>query len=204
MAEIYVAVAIETDGPIPGPCSMLSLGSAAYGRDAALHSTFTSNLELLPEAPGDASRRAWWESQPEAWAVCRHEPEPVASVMQRYAQWLDHLPARPVYVGNPAATGYSFVSWYLHRFAERNPFGRGALDMRTLAMALTHKPYRQSKLRFMPEDWTRDVAPRTYVVLDDALAVGRLFCHMLEDWRNTKAAVEPAPAPGELRLKDDP
>ena len=32
MAEIYVSTDIEADGPIPGPNSMLSFGSAAYTR----------------------------------------------------------------------------------------------------------------------------------------------------------------------------
>ena len=33
MAEIYVSTDVETDGPIPGPHSMLSLASAAYRPD---------------------------------------------------------------------------------------------------------------------------------------------------------------------------
>ncbi len=204
MPEIYVVTAIETDGPIPGPCSLLSFASAAYTRDKVLHATFSANLERLPDAEGDPSRIAWWKSQPEAWAVCRHEPEPVVATMQRYADWLVGLPSHPVYVGNPAAIGYAFINWYLHRFTGSNPMGRGALDMRTLAMALVHRPYRQSKLRFMPESWTRDVAPRTCVVLDDALASGKLFCHMLDDWRKTpKPRKHYEPASTDLKLKAD-
>ena len=205
MPEIYIATAIETDGPIPGPCSMLSLASAAYTKDKALQATFAVNLETLPGAEGDPDRRAWWQSRPEAWSVCRHEAEAVGPAMERYALWLDGLGRRPVYVGNPAASGYMFVTWYLHRFAQRNPFGRGALDMRTLAMSLLHQPYRRSKLRFMPEAWTRDAAPRTCVVLDDALAVGTLFCHMLDDWRTTRPTrgLEPPQGAGELRLKEE-
>jgi hypothetical protein len=38
--EIYVSTDVETDGPIPGPHSMLSLGSAAYLPDKTLVSTF--------------------------------------------------------------------------------------------------------------------------------------------------------------------
>ena len=30
MNEIYISTDVETDGPIPGPHSMLSIGSAAY------------------------------------------------------------------------------------------------------------------------------------------------------------------------------
>lgn len=44
MAEIYVSTDVETDGPIPGPHSMLSFGSAACLADKTLVSTFTVNL----------------------------------------------------------------------------------------------------------------------------------------------------------------
>ena len=50
MTEIYVSTDVETDGPIPGPHSMLSLGSAAYTADKTLVSTFSANLETLPGA----------------------------------------------------------------------------------------------------------------------------------------------------------
>lgn len=45
MKEIYLGTDVETDGHIPGPHSMLSLGSVANLTDKTLLST---NLELLP------------------------------------------------------------------------------------------------------------------------------------------------------------
>jgi len=48
--ELYVATDVEADGPIPGPNSMLSFGSAAYRADKTLVGTFTANLETLPGA----------------------------------------------------------------------------------------------------------------------------------------------------------
>ncbi len=48
--EIYVSTDIETDGPIPGPNSMLSFGSAAFTAEGRLLSTFEANLEALPGA----------------------------------------------------------------------------------------------------------------------------------------------------------
>ena len=53
MKEIYVSTDVETDGPIPGMNSMLSFGSAAYLEDKTLVSTFTANLETMPDAKGD-------------------------------------------------------------------------------------------------------------------------------------------------------
>ena len=50
MAEVYVSTDVEADGPIPGPHSMLSFGSAAYLPDKKLVGTFSANLETLEGA----------------------------------------------------------------------------------------------------------------------------------------------------------
>jgi hypothetical protein len=76
MHEIYISTDIETDGPVPGPNSMLSFGSAAYLADKTLVSTFSANLETLPGATGDAKTMAWWATQPAAWEAARTEPQP--------------------------------------------------------------------------------------------------------------------------------
>src|SRR3569623_2310454 len=52
MTEVYISTDIETDGPIPGPHSMLSFGSAAFRADKSLLSAFTANLDTLPAATG--------------------------------------------------------------------------------------------------------------------------------------------------------
>ena len=43
--QIFVSTDIESDGPIPGPHSMLSFGSAAYTADKELISTFSANFD---------------------------------------------------------------------------------------------------------------------------------------------------------------
>jgi hypothetical protein len=57
--EIDVSTDVEIDGPVPGPHSMLSLGSATYLPDKTLVSTFSANLELLPGASGDLRTMEW-------------------------------------------------------------------------------------------------------------------------------------------------
>ena len=73
MAEIYVSTDVESDGPIPGPHSMLSFASAAYRPDKTLLSTFSANLELLPSATGDPGTMRWWAQHSEAWQAARKE-----------------------------------------------------------------------------------------------------------------------------------
>ena len=101
MPEIYVSTDVETDGPIPGPHSMLSLGSAAYTADKSLIAVFSANLETLDGAVGDPDTMAWWSRNPKAWRACREDLVPPAAAMKRYVAWLKTLPGKPVFVAYP-------------------------------------------------------------------------------------------------------
>src|SRR5437868_6896140 len=173
MPEIYVSTDIEADGPIPGPNSMLSFASAAYTADKTLLSTFSANLLTLPGAVVDPKTMEWWKTQPDAWAECRRDPQQPETAMPAYVSWLKALPGTPVFVAYPAAYDFMFVYWYLMRFAGESPFSHSALDVKTYAMALLKKEYRQSTKRNMPRRWF-DKLPHTHRALDDALEQGAL------------------------------
>lgn len=185
MPEIYVSTDIETDGPIPGPHSMLSFASAAFKVDKTLVATFSANLHTLPDADGHPATMAWWETQPEAWAAARSDLRDPAEVMPAYVTWLKKLPGTAVFVGYPAGFDFLFVYWYLIRFAGESPFSFSALDVKTYAMALLRREYRQSVKRNMPRRWF-DALPHTHRALDDAIEQGALFCNMLAENLKTK------------------
>lgn len=178
MQEIYVSTDVETDGPIPGPHSLLSFGSAAYQPDKTLIGTFNANLETLPGASPDPKTMAWWQSQPAAWEAARANLQAPEAAMKNYLDWLKNLPGKPVFVAYPAGFDFMFIYWYLIRFAGESPFSHSALDIKTYAMAILKKPYRQSVKRNMPRDWF-DPIPHTHLALDDAIEQGALFCNML-------------------------
>jgi len=182
MAEIYLSTDVETDGPIPGPHSMLSFASAAYTADKTLVATFSANLETLEGAAPDPETAAWWATQPDAWAACRENLEAPAAAMRRYVEWVRTLAGKPVFVAYPAGFDFLFVYWYLIRFAGESPFSHSALDMKTYAMAVLGTGYRDSTKRNLPKHWF-DPLPHTHVALDDAIEQGALFCNMLADAR---------------------
>lgn len=183
MIEIYVSTDVETDGPIPGPHSMLSLGSAAYRADKTLLGTFTVNLETLPDATGHPETMAWWKNQqPKAWEACRQNVQPPEQAMRDYVTWLKALPGQPIFVAYPAAFDFMYVCWYLNKFAGENPFGWWALDIKTLAMAILNTNFLDAVKRNMPRRWFDDL-PYTHQALDDALSQGALFCNMLGEHR---------------------
>lgn len=180
MAEIYVSTDVEADGPIPGPHSMLSFASAAFKADKSIVGTFEANLETLEGANGDPRTMQWWQTQPEAWAACRQNLKPASIAMPDYIAWLKSLPGKPVFVGYPASYDFMFVYWYMIRFAGESPFSHSALDIKTFAMAMLGKDYRESTKRNMPKRWL-DELPHTHVALDDARGQGVLFCNMLAE-----------------------
>ncbi|MCU0785010.1 MAG: exonuclease [Verrucomicrobia bacterium] len=180
MAEIFVSTDVEADGPIPGPNSMLSFGSAAYRADKTLVATFTANLETLPGAVGAPDTMAWWQTQPDAWTKCRENPVSPQTAMRNYLAWLKQLPGNPVFVAYPAAYDFLFVYWYLIKFTGESPFSHSALDIKTYAMALLRRGYRDSTKSNMPKRWF-DELPHTHRALDDAIEQGALFCNMLAE-----------------------
>jgi len=184
MPEIYVSTDVETDGPIPGPNSMLSVASAAYKGDGTLIGTFSANLELLDGATPDPRTMAWWGENPEAWAACRKDLHTPGDAMKLYAEWLQKLPGKPVFVAYPAGFDFTFVYWYLIRFTGASPFSHSALDIKSLAMAALNCDYRDATKRNMPRAWFDENVPHTHIALDDAIEQGQLFFNVLRAVRN--------------------
>jgi hypothetical protein len=108
--------------------------------------------------------------------------EPPEQVMRRYFDWLKSLKKRVVFVAYPAGFDFLVIYWYLIRFVGESPFGHSALDMKTFAMALLKKDYRDSVKKNMPRNWF-DEFPHTHVAMDDAIEQGALFCNMLRESR---------------------
>jgi hypothetical protein len=185
VTEIYVSTDVETDGPIPGPHSMLSFGSAAFTAEGRMLSTFEANLETLPGASGHPDTMRWWETQPEAWAAHRTDLRTPLEAMTRYSAWLKGLPGLPVFVGYPAGFDFTWIYHYLIMFTNHSPFSFSAVDIKTFAMCLLKKDYRQSTKKNMPKRWFGGVK-HSHKALEDAVGQGELFINMLKESRGEK------------------
>jgi hypothetical protein len=178
--ELYFSTDVETDGPIPGPHSMLSLGTAVFAADGELLGTFERNLDLLPGAQPHPDTERFWSDNPEAYAATRVDTRPPEVAMREYVEWVESFKTgSPVFVAYPAGFDFTFVYWYMIRFAGRSPFSFSALDMKSYAMAKLGTPYRQSTKRNMPKAWFSD-KPHTHKALDDAIEQGELWIAMLK------------------------
>jgi hypothetical protein len=179
-SEIFVSTDIESNGPIPGDNSMLSLGAAAFTPDGQMISTFYATLETLPGSTANIDTMNWWAENQAAYDETRKNTKPAAQAMQEYVAWVNSLPGKPVFVGYPAGFDFLYVYWYIIHFGLKSPFSFSALDIKTYAMAVMKSEYRQSTKRNMPKRWFPD-DPHTHIAVDDAIEQGKLFCNMLRE-----------------------
>lgn len=182
---IYISVDVETDGPIPGPHSMLSIGAAAFDDNGQLKSTFSRNLATLSGAQADPETAKWWATQPEAWEACRKDICPPLPAMHEFVEWVYDFKQTPVFVAYPSGFDFTFVYWYMMRFVGKSPFSFSAVDIKTLAWATLGGEFRASTKRNFPKRWFSD-APHTHVAVDDAIEQGHLFFSILNDLKNMK------------------
>ncbi|MEZ4362692.1 MAG: 3'-5' exoribonuclease [Kofleriaceae bacterium] len=151
----YVMVDIESDGPIPGDYSMVSLGAVIV--EPALSRTFHGQLRPISER---------WD--PQALAVSGHSREDTLAfeeppvVMQRFADWLAReCPQRKIFISDNNGFDWQFVNWYFHHFLGKNPFGFSSQNLGSLYKGLvkdtfaTFKHLRKTKHTHHPVDDAR-------------------------------------------------
>lgn len=192
--DVYVSVDIEADGPTLGVHSMISLGASVAGTydgarfDRHDPAGVTFYAELRPD--GDTF-------VPEALAVSgldrdrllREGGDP-AEVLTRFAAWVRQVAedGRPVFVAYPASYDWTWVSYYLGRYAGGgSPFGfSGVLDMKTMYAVKAGVRLGRATKRDMP----RHLLPRrphTHHALDDAIEQAELFANLM-DWPGRSSA----------------
>jgi len=194
--DLYISADVETDGPVPGPFSMLSFGLAVVGTYDGQHfervvqderAVFYRELQPISD-----------EFDPEALEVngldrdqlrkCGDEP---TAAMSAAARWVADVGDgfRPIIVAYPVAFDWSFLYWYFAQFADRpSPFGHSScLDIRTLYQAIAGTVFDASGKSSMP-DFVQPKREHTHNALDDALEQGELFANLFEFARRRRNA----------------
>lgn len=121
--SIYISTHIHTDGPIPGPHSLLTVAAVAHAPGGAT-STFTVNVRELPGATLHPVALRYWRERAEEWLSTRRSSRSPAVAMKALAEWVHTLPGEPVLVTDTTDPDYVFLYWYLQRFTGRWPFAR--------------------------------------------------------------------------------
>jgi hypothetical protein len=183
--ELYYSLDIESDGPIPGPNSMLSLGCAAFEAfNEQPISEFSINFETLKDGKPDSNTMKFWLKNQSAYDATRKFTKEPIYAMHNFVSWVEQIAkARnkiPVIVAYPAGFDFTFLYWYLMHFKGRSPFSFACLDIKTLAFATGEvDSYRDSKKRNFPKAWF-PTNKHTHIAVEDAVEQGRIFIRIMK------------------------
>lgn len=198
-AELYFSNDVESDGPIPGPYSMISLGACAPG--------YRTGKGLIVRCGDDPMQWASFYAEiapisdlfvPEALAVSGLDRDKLIATgqaahaaMTTYTAWVNDTctqladqvgeKVRPVFAAYPLGFDFGFVNWYLINFTGQSPFGHSThIDMKTEFASKARRGIVGATKRNMPR-WLLGRGEHTHNALDDAREQGDMLMNLL-DW----------------------
>lgn len=188
--EVFVSGDVETNGPIPGPHSMWSVGLVAFTlRNGIFHEWEANLLDLPGSADHPKTMEEFWAKEPVAFAACRKDPQLPAEAMQSMKGWCEKISPNklPVFAAYPAGFDFTFIYWYSVYFLGECPFGFQAFDMKTYMAASRRVPFRHATKRHMPKRWFEG-NKHPHIALDDAREQAVLCLAMMREHLSAEIA----------------
>jgi hypothetical protein len=185
--DVYFSADVETDGPIPGPFSMLSFAIVLAGRfdgrrferPPNYEQTFYRELRPISD-----------QFQPEALRVngldrdrlLRDGVDP-ARAMADAAAWVRTVAGdgAPVLVAYPLSFDWTWLYWYFVRYLPAgSPFSHShCFDVKTAYALKAHIPISAAgRSRMLPQLRAED--HHTHHALDDAIEQAQIFANLFE------------------------
>lgn len=190
--DVYFSADVETDGPIPGPYSMLSFALVFAG-------TFDGNRFARPEQ----YRCVFYKElrpisdafEPEALQVngldrgrlCREGSTPEMA-MTEACRWVKNIAGagRPVLVAYPLSFDWSWLYWYFVRFStDGSPFKYSqCFDIKTALAVKARIPIAEAgRSGLGPSLSSHHV--HTHHAVDDAIEQAEIFANIFE-WEGVR------------------
>jgi len=187
VVDVYFSADVETDGPIPGPFSMLSFGLVVAGtfdgetfkRPANYGQSFYRELRpVSDEFQIDALRVNGLDRD----RLLREGTLPTIAINDA-AQWVREIAGagRPILVAYPLSFDWSFLYWYFIRFSrDGSPFNHSqCFDIKTAFAVKAHIPIAVAgRSGLMPS--LRSNGVHTHNALDDAIEQAQVFANLFE------------------------
>jgi hypothetical protein len=192
VVDAYFSADVETDGPIPGPFSMLSFALVYAG-------SFDGSCFKRPTNYTDSFYRELRpiSDQFEAEALQVNgldrdrlvsEGTNPAQAMTEASRWVRAIAgqAKPVLVAYPLSFDWAWLYWYFVRFSEdRSPFGYSrCFDLKTALSIKSSVPIAASG-RSQLTDSLKSKHEHTHHALDDAIEQAEIFANVFE-WEGTR------------------
>lgn len=183
MEDVYISADVETDGPIPGPYSMLSFALVEIGRSGGRALTRPAQprsfyRELRPISSAfDPEALAVNGLDREQLKVSGLEPQRAMDDARDFVAEIASGGA-PVLVAYPLSFDWSFLYWYFVRFGGASPFkhSRG-FDIKTAFAVKGRRTLVSSGRDKLPAELRPGLA-HTHHALDDAREQAEIFARL--------------------------
>lgn len=196
--DAYFSADVETDGPIPGPYSMLSFALVYAG-------SFDGRTFVHPDRPELTFYRelkpiseTYQEEALQINRLDRHRlsvegMSPDDAMLQAF-NWISEIAGgkRPVLVAYPLSFDWTWLYWYFIRFsAKGSPFDYSrCFDVKTAVAVKAGIPISQAGRSRLPAE-LRSSRQHTHHAVDDAIEQAEIFIKLFNwggaDGRNRKA-----------------
>jgi len=190
--DMYFSADVETDGPIPGPFSILSFALVFAGSYDGIRFLAPQNYQVsfyreLKPISGDF--------QPDALQVngldrdrLVKEGELPDKAMTDAAKWIRQIAgeAKPILVAYPLSFDWSWLYWYFTMFsASGSPFNHSlCFDIKTAFAVKAGVPISESgKSKLLPS--LRPQSKHTHHALEDAIEQAEIFARVFE-WEGNR------------------
>ena len=185
--DVYLSADIETDGPIPGPFSLLSFAlvyagrfdGRTFARPESFDRSFYRELKPISTSFESAALRV---NQLDRDRLCREGQSPKRA-MTEASRWVRHVAkgCRPVLVAYPLSFDWAWLYWYFVRYsADGSPFNHSScFDLKTAFAVKAGLPI-ASAGRANLESHLRSQREHTHHALDDAVEQAEVFANLFE------------------------
>ena len=187
IVDAYFSADVETDGPIPGPFSLLSFAIVYAGAFDGERFTRPENyghrlyLELKPISD-NYQEEALRVNGLDRARLCTEGKAPQQAMTEAY-RWVKQLAGnrKPVLVAYPLSFDWAWLYWYFIRFSsEGSPFNHSqCFDIKTAFAIKASVPIaaagRSKLLHFL-----RPEKRHTHHALEDAIEQAEIFANLFE------------------------
>lgn len=185
--DAYFSADVETDGPIPGPYSMLSFAIVYAGsfdgrkfiRPKAYDRSYYVEMKPISDQYEDAALKINGINRQLAF-INGSDP---SQAMSDAATWIKDIAgeASPVLVAYPLSFDWTWLYWYFVRFASGgSPFDHSkCFDIKTALAVKNKQPIANSGKSKMPHH-LKSTRLHTHHALDDAQEQAEIFGNVFE------------------------
>jgi len=185
--DAYFSADVETDGPIPGPFSILSFALVYAGSFDGSHFQRPLNYECkiykeLRPISENFETEALRVNGLDRTRLCLEGGSP-ETAMTESCRWVKRIAgaAQPVLVAYPLSFDWSWLYWYFIRFStEGSPFAYSrCFDIKTALAVKAAIPISQAGRSHIDAS-LRPKHSHTHHAIDDAIAQAEIFANVFE------------------------